>query len=95
MFAIVYLKSTKKIVHYRHDYSVPETLTVEDCFNQFIRDNKLTKDDHEVIEMEYDDNLQIIIGNHVFNEDTKQIEADKNYVEPVIEKVIEPVTANK
>lgn len=94
MFVIVYSKLTKKIVHYRIDYSVPQTLTAEQCFDIFIKDNKLSKEEYELFKIDDNYQLDIVIGNHIFNEDTKQIEEDKNYVQPVSKPIIETEIKN-
>ena len=81
MFTIAYSKSTKKIVYARHDQG-PQ-VAHDFYFNQLCENNNLNVDDYVCIEHTYDKKLNVVLGNHVFNEATGQIEADPSYVPPV------------
>jgi hypothetical protein len=81
MYTIAYYKTTKKIMFSRHDYSTVMPFAFDFYFKNFCKQNKLNEDDYTVIEHTFDDNLNIVYGNHIFNEATQQIEADPSYVE--------------
>jgi hypothetical protein len=79
MFTIAYLKSSKKIVYARHD--VGSQVAFDFYFNQHCENNNLNVNDYVCIEHTYDKKLNVVLGNHIFNEATQQIEADPSYVE--------------
>jgi hypothetical protein len=83
MFVIVYHKTTKKLVHYRHDMNVPQTHTAQYWFDVFLSDNEVGDENYTFTEVPFTKALNAInIGNHVFNETTGQVEADPSYVPP-------------
>lgn len=91
MFVIVYHKITKKIVHYRHDMSVPQVQTAQYWFDQFLEDNEVGDENYTFAEVPHTKALNNIeIGNHVFNESTQQVEADPSYVRPTPATPTEP-----
>lgn len=84
MFVIVYDKTTKKLVHYRHDMSAPQAHTAQYFFDLFLADNEAGDENYAFAEVPFTKALNdIVIGNHVYNEATSQVEADPNYVAPV------------
>lgn len=84
MFVIVYRKDTKKLVHFRHDMSVPQVCTAQDYFNLFLSDNQVGDENYTFVEIPFGPSLNdIVIGNHVYNEATGQVEADPSYIQPV------------
>ena len=83
MFIIVYHKITKKLVHFRHDMCAPQVHTAQYWYNQFLEDNELGEEDYSFAEVPFTKALNaIVIGNHVFNKATQQVEADPSYVPP-------------
>ncbi len=86
MFVIVYHKTTKKLVNYRHDMSVPQTLTAQYWFNVFLNDNEVSDENYAFAEVPFTKALNSIqIGDHIYNEATGQVEADPSYVAPTPE----------
>ena len=84
MFVVMYDKSSKKIVEFRHDLSSPQVFTAQYYFDQYLKNNKVSSESHAFAEIPYVETYgAIVIGNHVFNESTKTVEADPNYVPPV------------
>lgn len=82
MFVIIYNKSDKKIVHYRHDMSSDITVTAQKLFNYFLENNLLSNENYTFAELTFKpDYNNIVIGNHFYNEKNNDIEADPNYVE--------------
>lgn len=83
MFIIVYHKITKKLVHFRHDMCAPQVHTAQYWYNIFLKDNELGDENYSFAEVSVTKALDaIIIGNHIYNESTGQVEADPNYVAP-------------
>lgn len=83
MFVIIYHKTTKKIVYYRHDMSLPQSHTAQEHFNFFLDNNEVGDENYAFAEIPFTKALNnIAIGNHVYNEATGQVEADPNYVRP-------------
>lgn len=83
MFVIVYHKTTKKLVQYRHDMCVPQVHTAQYWFDLFLDDNEIGDENYTFAEIPFTKALNSIeIGNHVYNESTGQVEADPNYVRP-------------
>lgn len=83
MFLIIYNKTTKKIVNYRHDLS-SEPNTAEYYFNLYLKDNEIINNNLNFIEILFKKEFNNIeIGNHTFNEITGEIEADENYISPI------------
>jgi hypothetical protein len=84
MFVIIYHKTTKKLVSYRHDMSVPQVNTAQHWFDLFLADNEVGDENYTFAEVPFTKALNSIeIGNHVFNEATGKVEADPSYVAPV------------
>ena len=84
MFLVVFHKSTKKLVHIRHDMSVPQVHTAQHWFNVFLADNETGDENYTFAEVQFTKALNdIVIGNHVYNEATQQVEADPSYVAPI------------
>ena len=83
MFVIVYHKTTKKLAHYRNDMSVPQVHTAQYWFDIFLADNEVGDEDYAFAEVAFTKALNdIVIGNHIYNEATGQVEADPSYVAP-------------
>lgn len=83
MFIIVYHKTTKKLVHFRHDMCAPQVHTAQYWYNIFLTDNELSDENYSFAELPFTKALNaIVIGNHVYNEATQQVEADPSYVPP-------------
>jgi len=93
MFVIVYHKTTKKLIHHRHDMNVPQTLTAQYWFDVFLSDNEVGDENYAFAEVPFTKALNdIVIGNHVFNETTGQVEADPNYVAPTPDPIpVQPI----
>jgi len=92
MFVIVYHKATKKLVHYRHDMNVPQIHTAQYWFDVFLADNEVGDENYAFAQVPFTKTLNdIVIGNHVYNEATSQIEADPTYVAPVFVPEPSPV----
>lgn len=84
MFVVIYNKSDKKIVQYRHDTSVPQVGTAQDYFDLFLVDNEVGDENYTFAEISFTKSLNdMVIGNHVYNEATGEVEADPSYVAPV------------
>lgn len=91
MFIIIYDKTTKKLVHFRHDMSVPQVHTAQYYFNMFLEDNEVGDENYAFAEVPFTKALNNIeIGNHVFNESTQQVEVDPSYVRPTPVTPAEP-----
>ena len=83
MFVIVYHKTTKKLVHYRHDMNVPQTHTAQYWFDLFLADNEVGDENYTFAEVPFTKVLNdIVIGNHVYDSATGAVKADPNYVAP-------------
>jgi hypothetical protein len=83
MFIIVYHKTTKKLAYFHHDMSAPQVNTAQYWYNIFLKDNELGDENYSFAEVLVTKALNdIVIGNHVFNETTGQVEADPSYVPP-------------
>ena len=84
MFFIFYKKSDKKIVLTKNEaYAGKDgALTPHQQLEIHCLLNNLNANDFAAVELEYDRNFVFVVGNHVYNETTKQIEADPNYVAP-------------
>ena len=83
MFVIVYHKTTKKLVHYRHDMNVPQTHTAQYWFDLFLADNEVGDENYTFAEVPFTKALNdIVIGNHVYDLATGKVKADPNYVAP-------------
>ena len=84
MFIIIYKKSTKHIMSYRHDSSTGLVNTAEYYFNLYLKDNNLTPD--QALDLTYIETAPIVlslqIGKHLWNELTQQVEEDSSYVAP-------------
>ena len=90
MFIIVYHKTTKKLVHFRHDMSAPQVHTAQYLYNIFLQDSELSDENYSFAEVPVTKALNdIVIGNHVFNDTTGQVEADPSYV-PLPKSTPEP-----
>jgi hypothetical protein len=87
MFFIFYKKSDKKIVLTKYEaYAGKEgALTPQQQLQTHCLLNDLNADDFSAVELAYDRNFVFVVGNHVYNETTQQIEADPNYVAPTPE----------
>ena len=84
MFVVIYHKTTKKIVQYRHDMCIPAVHTAQHWFDIFLADNEVGDEDYAFAEVQFTKALNnIVIGNHVYNEATNQVDADPSYVAPV------------
>ena len=84
MFAIFYKKSTKHIVGCRTDQTTPSPQSAEYWFDVYLKDNKLFIEDFAdltFVETAYQ-NFGLETGKYMWNESTKQIEEDPNYVAP-------------
>jgi hypothetical protein len=84
MFFIYYKNSDKKIVFAKYDgytgaegAASPQQQLVVHC-----EINDLNVNDFTAVELPFDKKFMLIQGNHVFNESTKQIETDPNWVAP-------------
>ncbi len=91
MFIIVYHKTTKKLVHFRHDMCAPQDRTAQYWYNIFLTDNELSDENYSFAEVPVTKALDaIIIGNHVYNEATQQVEVDPDWVAPAPTPAPEP-----
>jgi hypothetical protein len=91
MFVVIYDNNTKKIIEYRHDLSSPQVRTAKYYFDQCLKNNKVSSESHAFAEIPYVETYaSIVIGNHVFNESTRTVEADPSYVPPVDPIPLEP-----
>jgi hypothetical protein len=85
MYSIAYNNITKKLLFTRYDDSVGvEKPTAEFWLADYCEHNDLNLADYTAVDLTaiYDKKLQVILGNHVFNESTGRIEADPNWVAP-------------
>lgn len=83
MFVIAYFKDTKKIYTSRYNDSVGVQIpTAQEWLQDFCDNNALDVNDFVAIELPYDKNLSIVVGNHFYNEATGKIEADPDYTPP-------------
>ena len=83
MFVVIYNKFDKKIAQYRHDMCVPQVCTAQHYFDLFLEDNEVGDENYTFAEVPFTKALNaIVIGNHIYNEATGQVEADPNYIEP-------------
>jgi len=84
MFFIFYKNSDKKIILCKHDAydGANAAMTPQQQLEIHCLINNLNVDDLSAVELAYDRNFVFVVGNHVYNETTKQIEADPNYVAP-------------
>lgn len=57
-------------------------LTPQQHLEQYCLDNDLNSQNYTALEYPWDAKLQVIFGNHVYNESAQKIEADPNYVAP-------------
>ena len=78
MYTIAYYKTSKKIMFARNDQSTTP-VAFDFYFKDFCKQNKLNENDYTVTEHTY--SIDVVLGNHIFNEATQQIEADPSYVE--------------
>lgn len=85
MFSIAYHKESKKLMMARYDSASSAGFTPQQHLDTHCDNNDLDANDFIAIEHPYDKKFQIIMGNHVFNETTRQIEADPNWVAPTLE----------
>lgn len=80
---IIYKKSTKHIVQARNDIS-NNPLNSQSWFNIYLRDNKITEE--QARDLAYTETtpieLNFILGKHLWNESTQQVEDDLSYVPP-------------
>ena len=91
MFVLIYNKTTKKIAHFRHDVSTPQTHSAQYYFDLFLADNEVGDENYAFAEVPFTKALNSIeIGNHVYNESTQQVEADPSYVRPTPVTPAEP-----
>ena len=92
MFVVIYHKTTKKIVQYRHDMCLPEVHIAKHWFDLFLDDNEIGDENYTFAEVQFTKALNdIVIGNHVYNESTGKVEADPSYVAPVfVADITEP-----
>jgi len=85
MFVIIYKKSTKHIMTFRHDTSSDSTLrTPQYWLDVYIKDSRSSTD--EASDLTYVElaPMEIIlqVGKHVWNESTQQVEEDPSYIQP-------------
>ena len=66
----------------RFDTQSIHSLTAQQHLEQFCDDNELDVANFVAMEYPYNKKFQIVLGNHMFNETTQQIEADPNYIPP-------------
>lgn len=91
MFVVIYHKTTKKLVSYRHDMSVPQVNTAQYWFDLFLADNEVSDENYAFAVVPFTKALNdIVIGNHVYNLSTGKVEADPSYVAPT---PVEPTPA--
>jgi hypothetical protein len=83
MHTIAYKNSDKKILFVRLDNGTAGSIsTPQEWLVNYCEANNLSVSDYTAVGTAYDKKMQIIIGNHVYNEATGQIEADPSYVPP-------------
>ena len=84
MNLVIYKKSTKHIVQVRHDSStVPNSAA--NWFNVYIKDIRATAEqaaDLTYVEIRSPIEISLLIGKHLWNETTQQVDEDPAYVEP-------------
>ena len=89
MFTIAYNKNTKKLIMAHFDNAQGmEKPSPQDRLNLHCEGNNLNVNDYVALEVPYDKNLILILGNHMYNELNNSIVADPNYAPPKIEPVI-------
>jgi hypothetical protein len=96
MYSIAYNNVTKKLLFTRRDDSVGvEKPTAEFWLADYCVNNNLNPADYTAVDLTatYDKSLQVILGNHVFNEATGAIEADPDWVAPPPPPTPEPTVA--
>ena len=96
MYSIAYNNVTKKLLFTRYDDSVGVAKpTAEFWLADYCQHNDLNPADYTAVDLTdtYDKKLQVILGNHVFNETTGAIEADPNWVAPPPPPAPEPPVA--
>jgi hypothetical protein len=84
MFKIIYLKSSKKIQSVHYDQTtLDEKMSLDTYLLGFCNEiPPKNPNDYVAVVGTFDPALRLIVGNHVYNEATGQIEADPSYVEP-------------
>lgn len=83
MFIVIYKKSTKHIMQVRTDGSTVPTPAVT-WLNIYVTDSNLTAEqaeDHVYVETS-SAVPSLIVGKHLWNESTQQVDEDPNYVAP-------------
>ena len=84
IFAIVYEKTSKKIVVARVETYTTETnaISAQGHLLQYCDVNNLNTDDFSAVELPYTRGQEFQLGKHIYNESTGQIEVDPSYVAP-------------
>jgi hypothetical protein len=85
MYSIAYNRNTKKILYTRYDDSVGiEKPNANYWLQDHCKFNNLNSVDYVAVDLtaNYNPDLKVILGNHVFNESTGTIEPDPNWVAP-------------
>ena len=85
MFYIIYNTLSKYIIASCLDNSTPISGTLESRFSSHLKLNRLNVNEYKAVELPHDEDLEIVIGRDMFNEDTSTIYADPNWVAPTPE----------
>jgi len=80
MFVIFYNKATKEIVSFRNDTSVPQPMTAQYHFDRYCKDGNLDDNLFSFAEAEWNPELAIGSKTHLYNELTKQVQVNPNWV---------------
>jgi hypothetical protein len=85
IFAIVYEKTSKKIVvarveTYTHD---TDAVSAETHLTRHCENNGLNSNDFSAVELPYTRGQEFDIGKHIYNESTGQLEVSPDWVAPV------------
>ena len=92
MYMIIYKKSTKKIACTRTDNSTPAPQTPQFWLSVYIKDNKLSAAEAEDLTFVETEPVEggFELDQYKWNESTRQIEVDPNYVAPTPVTPAEP-----
>jgi hypothetical protein len=81
MFYIIYDRATKHISECRNDMSTGAPTDTTVWLEQFAKNHGCNAADYRLVEIPYRE-FQLIIGKHIYNPSSQQIEQDPNWVAP-------------
>jgi len=82
MFTIIYAKSTKQILGYRHDTSTDNRFGGEEYLKVYCKDNSFTTDNYACAIIEKPEFEVHCFERHIFDEQTQTVVQDPNWVAP-------------